>query len=356
MLFRSPVTYSTSYPSAPSSITIADFNSDNRSDIAVSTFNGNSVAVLLGYGNGSFATAVTYSTGDGSLPIYLRAGDFNNDHIVDIVVANSFSNAITVLFGLGDGTFLPGKPYSTGTGSVPDSLAIGDFDRDTRLDVAVGNSQSNNIAVLLGSDHEPFSVVIPLKTGDNSQPHSVAVSDFNHDGHLDIAVANYGADNLGIFLGYGNGMFSPMMMNPTGVDSAPLSLVIHDFNNDDHPDVAVANFRSNTFAIFLGHGNGTFDLPTMYSTGARSQPRSITVGDIDNDQRSDLIIANFGTNTIVVFYGYGNGSFGDQLWYPLEYNFNPYSVAVADLNQDKWIDIVVACYDTDKVEIILKMC
>ena len=258
--FASAVMYSTSYLSAPTCIAIADFNNDNRSDLAVTTFGGNSVAILLGYGNGSFAAAKTYSTGAGSVPLYSGVADFNNDSIIDIAVANSYSNSIVVLFGLGDGSFLAGKPYSTGKGSSPASLAIGDFDRDRRIDIAVANSQSNSIGVFFASDYEPFSVVTEYGTGDSSQPHAVGVDDFNHDGNWDIAVANFGANNLGIFLGYGNGTFDPMMLYSTGVGSAPFSLVIADFNSDNHSDIAVTNSQGNAFAVFLGHGKCLFAL------------------------------------------------------------------------------------------------
>ena len=99
----------------------------------------NNVGILLGYGNGTFADIMTYSTGTGSMPTCVRVGDFNNDNISDIAVANYGTNNIVVLFGFGDGTFLLGTAYSTGIGSQPYALAIGDFNNDARLDIAVAN-------------------------------------------------------------------------------------------------------------------------------------------------------------------------------------------------------------------------
>ncbi|CAF1487942.1 unnamed protein product, partial [Rotaria sordida] len=229
--------YSTGYRSNPCWIIINDFNNDNRSDIATANFNSNYIGILLGYGNGSYASVVTYFSGDNSSPECVSADDFNNDNILDIAVANSYSNNIVVLFGVGDGTFLLGKAYSTGTGSVPISLAIGDFDNDARLDIVVANFQSNNIGIFLGYSHEPFGDITNYPTGDGSQPHSVAVADFNKDGYSDIVVTNYGTDNIGIFLGFGKRIFSTMIIYSTGIGSTPRSAAVGDLNNDNLTDI-----------------------------------------------------------------------------------------------------------------------
>ena len=113
------------------------------------------------------------------------------------------SNTVVVLFGFGDGTFLLGITYSTGTGSLPNSLAIADFNNDTRLDFVVANCGSNNLVVFVVYGYQPFAGVTKYSTDDGSMPHSVAIADFNNDNWLDIIVANYGTDNFGIFFGYG---------------------------------------------------------------------------------------------------------------------------------------------------------
>jgi hypothetical protein len=253
--FAIQMTYETGYQSWPSWITIEDFNSDNQSDIAVANYNNNNIGILLEYGNGSFAPVATYSSGDGSSPQCISVADFNNDSISDIAVANYETSNIVVLFGFGDGTFLSGKAYSTGSGSAPNSLAVGDFNNDTRLDIVVANYLSNNIGVFLGSGHEPFAGVTVYTTGDGSQPDSVAVGDFNNDGWSDIVVANYGTDNVGILLGRGNAIFDTMISYLTGVGSSPYFVAVADFNNDKQLDIVVTNSETNSVAIFIGSGN-----------------------------------------------------------------------------------------------------
>ncbi|CAF4396091.1 unnamed protein product [Rotaria sp. Silwood2] len=316
----------------------------------------NNVAIFLGYGNGTFSPATEFSTGDGSSPSFVQAGDFNNDHILDIAVANYGTSGIVVLFGFGDGSFLLGTEYQTGVGSTPYAFAIGDFENDFRLDVAVANEKSNDISIFLGYDRELYAGITLYSTGLGSQPHSVAIGDLNEDGLSDIVVANYRTDNIGILFGRNDGVFDTITTYSTGVGSAPYSLSVADFNRDNHLDIVVTNSETDTITILLGYSNGTFAIETTYSTGARSRPYTVSVGDFNNDHILDIAIANSGTNNIFLLYGYGNGLFGNKTSYALGYGYDPYSIAVTDLNQDGWTDIAIACYGTDHVETLIQRC
>jgi hypothetical protein len=161
---------------------------------------------------------------------------------------------------------------------------------------------------------------------------------------------------VGILLGYGNGIFHDMMSYLTGNGSAPYSVAVGDFNSDNRSDIVVTNSETNNIIILHGLGNGTFATEAMYSTGDRSRPYTVVISDFNNDNRLDLAIANSGTNNVLLLYGFGNGTFGKKTLYPLGYNYRPYSIAVTDVNQDGWMDIVIACFDTDNVEILMKMC
>ncbi|CAF3760649.1 unnamed protein product [Rotaria sordida] len=352
--FTTQVTYSTGYQSWPTSITVGDFNHDNQLDIANGNYNMNNVGIFLGYGNGTFAPVTTYFTGDGSSPRFVEAHDFNNDGILDIAVANYGTNNIVVLFGFGDGSFLLGTAYQTGHGSAPYVLTIGDFNNDSRLDIAVVNERSNHISIFLGYDRELYAGVKSYSMGFGSYPHSVAIGDLNNDGRSDIVVANYGTHNLGILLGRGNGIFDTIKRFPTG--SAPYSVGIADFNNDNQLDIVVTYSETDNIVILLGDGNGMFTIRATYSTGTRSQPSTVAVGDFDNNKNLDIAIANSGTNSILLLYGSGNGFFENKTSYALGYGYHPYSIAIKDLNQDNWMDIVIACSGTNHVETLIKMC
>ncbi|CAF1296076.1 unnamed protein product [Adineta ricciae] len=354
--FQAQVLYSVGYQTWANSINLADFNNDSILDIVVTNYNGNNVAILLGLGNGTFSNVSAYSIGDGAGPTYQSIGDFNNDQILDIAVVNTIINTVVILFGFGDGTFLLGTTYSAGANFAPGSIASGDFNHDGQSDIILTNFITNTIIVFVDYDRHSYASVIAHRLADGSQPHSVALGDLNDDGWLDIVVANYGTDNIGILLGLGNALFSSMITYSTGNDSHPLSLAIADLNHDSHLDIVVSNSETNNVAFFHGYSNGTFTLTALYSTGVRSQPFTITVGDVNNDNNLDLIVANSGTSNIFVLHGYGNGTFGNETSYPLGYESLPYSVALADLNNDERIDMVIATYGTENIDTLVKMC
>src|SRR5438132_377175 len=132
---------------------------------------------------------------DGSLrPQSLAVGDFNGDGRPDLAVANNGSTNVSVLLGNGDGTFQNAFGYGAGTG--PGSVAVGDFNGDGKPDLAVANIGSlrdnytdGNVSVLLGNGDGTFRSAVDYGAG--SVPRSVTVGDFNGDGKLDLAVANF---------------------------------------------------------------------------------------------------------------------------------------------------------------------
>ena len=339
----------------PMWLTVGDFNGDNQLDIATANYQRSTVSILRGHGNGSFASVRTYSAGAGSLPSCISIGDFNNDNKSDIAVVNYGLNSVVVLFGLGDGSFLLGSVYSTGTGSSPVALVNGDFNKDGRLDIAVANYKLSTIGVFLGHKSQPFAGVEEHFVNPRTEPHSVALGDFNNDSWLDIVVANYGSDSIGILLGRNGRDFKDIQSYSTGNDSAPYSVALAHFNNDTYLDIVVANSETDNIIIFLGDGTGNFPINKTYSTGIRSRPYQVSIGDFNNDNISDIAVANSGTNNILLLYGYKNGTFTNET-YLFGYEYQPYSLAVGDLNEDDWIDIAIACYGTDNVETLIKMC
>jgi hypothetical protein len=142
-----------------------------------------------------------------------------------------------------------------------------------------------------------------------------------------------------------------MMNYLTGHGSFPYSVAVDDFNNDNRLDIVVTNSETNNDFIFRGFGNGTFANEAIFSTGDRSRSYTVVTSDFNNDNKSDLAIANSGTNNVLLLYGFGN-----ETSYPLRYDYRPHSIAVTDVSQNRWMDIIIACYGTDNVDILMKIC
>ena len=291
-----------------------------------------------------------------SNPTNVNIGDFNNDNQLDLIVSDETSNNVGIFFGYSDGTFASISTISMGQGSSTYRTAIGDFNRDNRLDFITANNGNNNIGVFLSYGSKPFGGQTMFNIGSGSLPAFVAVGHFNNDNLPDIVISNSGTNTIGILLGYGNRTFSNVITSSTGTDSSPVSLAVGQFNNDAIADIVVTNSESNDIVVLIGYGNGSFFISNTYSMGKDSEPVSIAVGDFNRDQQLDIAVANFGVSNVCVLFGCGNGTFTNQTCYSLGYDSGPNWVVSEDLNNDGWEDIAVATYGIDNIKVLLNLC
>jgi hypothetical protein len=221
----------------------------------------------------------------------VAVGDFNGDGLLDLAVADYGSNSVSVLLGNGDGSFQ--VPLNFAAGSKPASVAVGDFNGDGQLDLAVANYVfGGSVSVLLGNGDGTFQA--PLNFDAGNHPKSVAVGDFNGDGLLDLAVANYGSSNVSVLLGNGDGTFQPA--RNVAVGPRATAVAVGDFVGDGVLDLAVL---SGTVRVLLGNGDGTFQTtPVSYVAG--SSPMSVAVGDFNGDSSLDLAVANYDSNDVSI--------------------------------------------------------
>src|SRR5256886_2783678 len=238
-------------------------------------------------------------------------------------------------------------------GSNPASVAAGDFNRDGVLDLATANYGSNNVSVLLGNGDGTFQAAQTYATA-GFNPEFVAVGDVNLDGRQDLAVAQSGSTPslVSVLLGNGDGSFQPARIFATGQGS--LSVAIGDVNGDGRPALAVADFRPTDVSVLLGNGDGTFQAPRNFATG--TVPLSMAVGDVNSDGQADLAVANFdfnirGPNTVSVLLGNGDGTF--QAAQAFSVGTNPASVAMGDFNGDVRQDLAVGNFNSDNVSVLI---
>ncbi len=294
----------------------------------------------------SFEPALTFNVG--ASPQVVAVGDFNGDGRQDLAVANSGSNTVSVLLGNGDGTFQPAQDFPVGRG--PTSVAVGDFNRDGILDLVTTNLGSfavpnNTVSVLLGNGNGTFQLARDFLVGSN--PNFIAVGDFNGDGLQDLAVANFGsnapdATTVSVLLGNGDGTFQ--VAGTFNAQRGPLWVAVGDFNGDGRQDLAVANFGSTTVSVLLGNGDGTFQ--AAQNVAAAQGPASVAVGDFNGDGRQDLAVTIFGDGTaatVMVLLGNGDGTFRAPLSFGV--GRGPVSSSVGDFNGDGVQDLAVSNWD-----------
>ncbi|CAF4226386.1 unnamed protein product, partial [Rotaria sordida] len=287
-------------------VVIGDLNNDTNLDIVLANYGTNNIGVLFGYGNGSFENQMMLSSGMNSHPISIAVGDFNGDREVDIAVANHGTKHVDMILGNGQGKFATQISYEIGFDTPPLVMVSGDFNNDTRSEIAVAYDGRDHVDIFVAYNHGSFETQTRHSVG--SYPISAAIGDVNNDTRLDIIVANWGSNDVSILLAYGNGSFENQTKYLVG--SSPSSVSIGDVNNDTQLDIVVTNANSNDVSVLLGYGNGSFENQTKYLVGSR--PYSVAIGDVNNDTRLDIVVTNANSNDVSVLLGYGNGSFETQ--------------------------------------------
>src|ERR1039458_8660903 len=254
----------------PTSVAVADVNGDGIPDLLVANWCGDAncdgtVSVLLGKGDGTFQAAVTYSSG-GRYAQSVAVADVNHDGKPDVIVANDCAGScskntggVAVLLGNGDGTFRTAVSYDSG-GYDANSVAVADVNEDGNLDLEVSNL-SDTVGVLLGNGDGTFQPAVNYSS-DPGTPASVAVSvgvaDVNGDGKPDLLVVNQSVGGNGnnegavaVLLGNGDGTFRAAVNYISGGYLAS-AVAVGDVNGDGRPDLVVANSCSNN-----NNGGGT---------------------------------------------------------------------------------------------------
>jgi|GEM_PF-1009401 len=345
--FSGPENFSTG--TAPTHVASGDFNGDTKLDLVTTNQNSNNVSVMLGDGAGGFSAATNFAVG--TYPYAVAVGDFNSDDKQDLAVANSGSNNVSVLSGDGMGNF--GPPVNYNTGPSPISVAVGDFNGDNKADLAVaefGGFFAGSVSVLMNTGTGTFNAAVSFPA--RTQPSFVIVGEFNGDSNQDLAVANYGSNNVSILLGNGTGSFSttPPVV---GVSAGPVSIALADFNSDGKQDLAVANYNSDNVSLRFGVGNGTFT-NTGLNVGVGGNPISVKAADLSGDGKPDIIAANRSSNNIAVLLNNGSGSFLSPIYFDI--GVAPSSVVVGTFNDNLQPDLATSNSSSNNVAVLLNAC
>ncbi len=343
---------------SPGTVVAGDFSGDGRLDLAVVNLGDNTVSVLLGNGDGTFAPQVTYAVGES--PAGIVAGDFNGDGRLDLAVANYADNTVSVLLGNGDGTFAPQVTYAVG--KSPAGIVAGDFNGDGRTDLALINNGDNTVSVLLNDGDGIFAPQATYAVG--TSPNAIVAGDFTGDGRTDLAVANHGNNSVSVLLSHSDGTFAPQVTYAVGTD--PDAIVAGDFNGDGRLDLAVANeglfFSSpGSVSVLLGHGDGTF-APQVTDNLSENAIRMVA-GDFNGDGHLDLVLfTEFVYSSspgieqaypISVLLGHGDGTFAPEVTFGNNNNDYLFAITAADFNGDGHLDLAVVYFQARTASVLL---
>jgi hypothetical protein len=287
---------------------------------------------------GGFAPPSSFSVG--GQPLFLAAGDFNLDGRLDAAVPNSSSGTVSVLLGVGDGTFLAATPL--GGLSFPVGVAVADLDGDGRPDLAVSCGGNDTVSIQLGDGDGTFTAAAPVPIG--SGPWGIAAADLDGDGDIDLAAAHSAGSSVSVLLGAGDGSFSAAPGSPIPVETVPLDIVVADLNGG-LPDLLVGARGAGSVAVLLNSGGGAFTVTTL----ASSSPSSLATADFDGNGTTDLAVANVDLDTISTFVGTGGGAFTATVPPSFATQLDPWGAAAADFDGDGRIDLLASNLNSDSV-------
>jgi hypothetical protein len=328
----------------PQSVAIGDVDGNGIADLVTANGDSNTVSVLLGMGTGSFEAPTTF--GAGINPQSVAIGELNGDGNPDLVTVNPYSNDVSVLLGTGTGSF--GAPTAAGVGINPQSFALGDLNGDSISDLVTllqGPEMFWGIGVLLGTGTggfgAPTAYSVGIGPGLGLLPASITIGDLNGDSKLDVVTVNVNPASMSVLIGSGTGDLGLVTAFAVGAGTP----AIGDVNEDGLGDLVAPS--SGSISVLLGTGMGYFGAPTPVSGGEGP----IALGDLNGDGHLDLMLESSGSDTVTVLPGTGAGSFGAPT--TLGDGLTAHSVEFGDVNGDSKPDFVTANADTQDVSVRL---
>jgi hypothetical protein len=303
--------------------------------------------------NRSVAIASAYLDGDNNLDAV------TGDSVITATLLNPFppdASTITVLLGKGDGTFKPQVNHPGCTVGSAVQILLADFNRDGHTDIALGCSDRKNINLNLGAGGTSGGLVIILGNGDGTfqtptfystgDVASIAMGDFNGDGLLDIALTDNAQQNVLFFAGKGDGTFTQGSFS-ISTPTAAGGVVVADFNKDGIDDAAYVRASGSLFDLYVAISNGDGTFQTSNTSAATQIGEFLTTGDTNADNNADIVAATITRpgpqppsdigNSLFVVLGNGDGSFKAPVAYLSDIPSDPH---LADVNGDGIPDII----------------
>ena len=354
------IAYSPRFVSLPLEVDISVTNSAGSNfDTSADDF---TYVFYTSYDGIDLAATVNFDAGGG--PYAITFGDFDGDGKTDIATGNYDSSSISVMRNISSapGEIAFDTPSIYDSGGAPHDICYGDFNGDGKMDLATANFGSGDTSVFINMSSGPGDISFAEQVRFNAGRYSrgVTAGDFDGDGKTDLAVANYYTDDVSVLLNtstLNETTFADKIDFNSGNGSTDVT--IGDFNGDGKTDLAVSNSsrrRSNKVSILLNDssspGHISFEPKRDFST-ARG-PYGICFGDFDGDGQTDLATANTAADSISVIRNTSSGSnlsFDDHITYSTgDY---PFGICAGDFDGNGRTDLAVANYYSDNISLFL---
>jgi MYXO-CTERM domain-containing protein len=337
----------------PVSVATGDFNRDGNPDVVYADQGQNRVSVLFLKPElfpTSFECAPQPAGRQFALsakPAAVAVGDLNRDGRLDIAVATSAGVATLLANPATEGDFF--NPVNHTVGSNPRAVAIADLNRDGRPDIVAADRGDNSVSILYGHGDGTFDAVVSLAAGRPLT--AVVVTDVNRDGNPDLITASEDTREIVVFLQDATAEKGFRQLTAVSMTAAPTALVAADFSRDGVPDLAVTlratngdgSFQVLTTVVASVGGGVSFQNSALFPTGQR--PSAIGAGDFAVDGPADgildVVIANSTEDTLTFYLGGASGQFSVPRT-PLAVGAGPASLALADFDRDGKLDVVTA--------------
>ncbi|MGD0678742.1 MAG: FG-GAP-like repeat-containing protein [Polyangiaceae bacterium] len=330
-----------------SDVAVADMDADGKLDLVTArAYETGSVGVFLGHGDGTFRSLV-------DVPLATEAdalavGDFNEDGHPDAVVLSTYATAMGYVL-LNDGTGALVTPNPVDTGTYPTSVATADLNGDGHLDLLVMTGLG--VGVLLGKGDATFEAPVYYGGYDATEVEPTpTLGDVNGDGKLDIVIPDVTAIDL--LLGQGDGTFAAAASIP--MQSPAEVATVGDVNGDGKADLVATSglAQGGAVTVLLGQGDGTFGIPAVYQAGVEAG--AVALADMNSDGFVDVVVSNAGSGSVSILLGNGDGTFQNQLAFPAL--GAPGDFRIANLNGDKHPDLAVVTDTPGGVQVLLGQC
>ena len=346
---------------APGSVEVADFNGDGKFDVVVANEQSNDVSILLGDGKGRFAPAKGSPFAAGHLPNDIAIGDFNRDTKLDLAIANHEEKHLTILLGDGNGGFAPApnSPLAVEVKPHVHGVATGDFNGDGNPDLVTDSWANDQVLVLFGDGKANFRTPGTFVNVGKRPYQRLRVADVNGDGAADILTTNGEGNNVTVLLSDGSGGFKQSAGSPFASGDAPFNFAVGDVNGDGKIDLAVVDSPSSMaegrgkdgLTVMLGNGSGGFTMLAGSPFATGKIPNRVAIGDVDGDGVNDIAVSNPEGNNITLFLMSSKGAVASSS--TIAVSGKPKGLAIRDLNGDGTGDLVITNNGDNTVTVML---